>query len=129
MVAQGTDGVSQGHLKEGVSTGESMLSFISLHLLALQRSETLKDWIKSWLGNQAEFLEPEDWFERGHDMSGGCKDSKGYWRPKILPGTFVWTSPPAAANVALEELQKARIKRQDSLHVIVIPRLLKPKWF
>jgi hypothetical protein len=129
MVAQGTDGVSRGHLKEGVTTGEDMLSFIPLHLSALHRSETLKDWIKSWLGNQAEFLEPEDWFEKGHDMSGGFKDSKGYWRPKILPGTFVWTPPPAAADVALEELRKARIKRQDSLHVVVIPRLLKPEWF
>jgi hypothetical protein len=129
MVAQGTDGVLQEHLKEGVSTGEDMLGFIPLHLSALQRSETLKSWIQSWLGNQAKFLEPADWFERGHDMSGGSKDSKGYWRPKILPGTLVWTPPPAAADVALEELRKARIKRQDSLHVIVIPRLLKPEWF
>jgi hypothetical protein len=31
--------------------------------------------------------------------------------------------------VALEELQKARIKRQNSLHVFVVPRLMKPYWF
>jgi hypothetical protein len=129
MVAQGTDGVSRGHLKEGVSTGEDMLSFIPLHLSAIQRSEALKSWIQSWLGIQAEFLEPAGWFERGHDMSGGSKDAKGFWRAKIVSGTFVWTPPPAAADVALEELRKARIKRQNSLHVIVIPRLLKPEWF
>jgi hypothetical protein len=129
MVAQGTDGVSRGHLKEGVSTGEDMLKFIPLHLSALQRSETLQDWIRSWLGNRAEFLEPCDWYERGHDFSGGSIDAKGFWRPNISPGTFVWTPPPAAAMVALEELRKARIKRQDSLHVVVIPRLLKPEWF
>jgi hypothetical protein len=129
MVAQGTDGVSRGHLKEGVSTGEDMLSFIPLHLSATQRSKNIKGWIQSWLGNHAEFLEPADWFERGHDMMGGSKDEKGFWRAKIASGTFVWTPPPAAADVALEELRKARIKRQDSLHVVVIPRLLKPEWF
>jgi hypothetical protein len=129
MMAQGTDGVSRGHLKEGVSTGEAMMSFIPLHLTAFQRSSTLKEWIQSWLGRQAEFLSPDDWFERGHDVSGGSKDSKGFWRPKTCPGTFVWSPPPAAASVALEELRKARIKRQDSLHIIVIPRLLKPEWF
>eukprot|EP00980_Cylindrotheca_fusiformis_P006302 scaffold1352_cov144-Cylindrotheca_fusiformis.AAC.8 len=32
------------------------------------------------------------------------------------------------ADVALEELRKARIKRQLSLHVILIPRLCTPSW-
>jgi hypothetical protein len=129
MVAQGTDGVSRGHLKEGVTTGEDMLSFIPLHLSAVQRSEKLRGWMQSWLGIQAEFLEPEDWFERDHDHDGGSKDGKGFWRTKTRPGTFVWTPPPAAADVALEELRKARIKRQDSLHVVVVPCLLKSEWF
>jgi hypothetical protein len=30
--------------------------------------------------------------------------------------------------VALEELRKAVIKRQDSMHIFVVPRLLKPEW-
>jgi hypothetical protein len=109
--------------------GEDMMSFIPLHLLAIQQSLPLKDWLKLWLGIKAEFLEPSDWFKRGHDISGGSKDAKGYWRPRILTGTFVWTPPTAAASVALEELRKARIKCQNLLHVVVIPRLLKPKWF
>jgi hypothetical protein len=129
MMAQGTDGVSRGHLKEGVSTGEDMMSFIPLNLTAFQRSETLKDWIQSWLGNQADFLSPDDWFERGHDILGGSNDAIRFWRPKICPGNFVWSHPPAAAAVALEELRRARIKRQDSLHIVIIPRLLKPEWF
>ncbi len=41
---------------------------------------------------------------------------------------FGWFPPPAAADVALEQLPIARIKRQDSTHLIVIPRLLTPKW-
>jgi hypothetical protein len=80
MMAQGTDGVSRGHLKEEVSTGEDMMGFIPLNLTAFQCSETLKDWIQSWLGNQAKFLSPVDWFERGHNIAGGSKDSKGFWQ-------------------------------------------------
>jgi hypothetical protein len=66
-----------------------MLSFIPLHLSALQRSQTLKDWIKSWLGNQAEFLEPSDWFERGHDMSGGSKLPLDYTKLSSVPSNVV----------------------------------------
>jgi hypothetical protein len=54
MVAQGTDGVLQGHPKEGVSTGEDMLKLMPLHLSVFERSDTLQDWILLWLGNQAD---------------------------------------------------------------------------
>ena len=40
----------------------------------------------------------------------------------------MWDLPPAGADAAIEELWKARIKRQNSLHVILIPRLLTPLW-
>jgi hypothetical protein len=129
MRAQGTDGVSRGQMKEGVTAGLDMMSFIPFHESALKRSPTVRDWIASWLGTGAEFLSPEDWYERGHDVSGGSYDSKGFWRSTFKPGKFVWSPPPAAANVALEELRKARIKRQHSIHVFVCPRLLKPLWF
>jgi hypothetical protein len=36
--------------------------------------------------------------------------------------------PPAAADVALEELRKALIKRQTSTHLFIVPRLLTPEW-
>jgi hypothetical protein len=129
MKAQGTDGVSRGQMKEGVSAGLSMMSFIPFHLSALDRSPPIREWITSWLGEGAEFLEPKDWFERGHDTLGGSYDAKGFWRSKFKTGKMVWMPPPAAADVALEELRKARIKRQDSLHVFVVPRLMKPYWF
>jgi hypothetical protein len=129
MRAQGTDGVSRGQLKEGVSAGKSMLSFIPLHLNAIERSPAVEPWLRSWLGEDAEVLSPEGWFERGHDLLGGKYDAKGFWRHATKKGTFIWNPPPAAASVAIEELRKARIKRQDSMHVFVCPRLMKPEWF
>jgi hypothetical protein len=36
MKAQGTDGVSRGQLKEGMSAGRDMLSYVPLHLSAIQ---------------------------------------------------------------------------------------------
>jgi hypothetical protein len=129
MKAQGTDGASRGQLKEGVSTGQDMLSFIPFHLSSIQRSPAVETWIRSWLGADAEVLSPEGWFERGHDLLGGKYDAKGFWRPNIKTGTFIWDPPPAAASVAIEELRKARIKRQDSMHVFICPRLMKTEWF
>jgi hypothetical protein len=76
MIAQGTDGVSRGLLTEGVTTGVDMLSFIPLHLSALERSPQLKPWVKSWLGDDTEFLTPEQWFSRGHGINGGSYDQK-----------------------------------------------------
>jgi hypothetical protein len=126
MKAEGADGASRGHLKEGVTAGMDMLSFIPLNETCLQREPKLKDWLKTWTDDGTEFLEPRDWFGRGHD--GGCYDVNGYWRVKTLPGTFVWAPPPAAASGALEELRKARIKRQDSMHIFVVPRLFTTEW-
>jgi hypothetical protein len=129
MMAQGTDGVSRGQMKEGVTAGETMLSFVPIAISALAMHLPLKEWLSSWGGGSSvEFLAPEDWFERGHDLLGGEYDQKGFWRHKVVPGTFVWTPPPAAAEVALEQLRKARIKRQDSLHILAVSRLMTPEW-
>ena len=43
-------------------------------------------------------------------------------------GTFLWAPAPAVADVSLEQLRIARIKRQSSLHVFVCPRLLCNEW-
>jgi hypothetical protein len=50
MKAQGTDGLSRGQFKKGVSTGQSMLSSVLFHLSAIQRSDDLEAWLTSWLG-------------------------------------------------------------------------------
>jgi hypothetical protein len=116
-------------MKEGVTAGEEMLSFVPIHESALERHPPLNDWISSWGGGAAvEFLSPNDWFERGHDLLGGEFDKKGFWRHTVVQGTYVWAPPPAAAEVALEQLRKARIKRQDSLHIFTCPRLMTPRW-
>ena len=45
MIEQGTDGISRGNLMEGVMTGKSMLSFVPIHLTAIERSKSLLRWI------------------------------------------------------------------------------------
>lgn len=105
-----------------------MMSFIPLHLNAIERHPPLRSWLTSWLGKETEFLDPKDWFCRGHDHDGGSYDERGFWRVHLRPGIYVWSPAPAAAEVALEELRKAVIKRQESTHVFVCPRLLSVEW-
>jgi hypothetical protein len=128
MIAQGTDGISRGSLKEGVGLGAEMLSYIPLHLSAVDRHESMRTWLLSWIGSEMEILTPEGWYGRGHDHDGGEKDQMGVWRLNTRPGVFVWAPPPAAAEVAIEQLRRALIKRQESTHVFICPRLLFPEW-
>jgi hypothetical protein len=128
MIVQGTDGASRGHFHEGVTAGADMLEFIPLHLDPIHRSPLVETWVRSWAGKDVEILSPAQWFTRGHDHCGGTTCSRGFWRPTLKPGKFVWSLPPAAAGPALEELRKARIKRQESLHIVLVPRLFTPEW-
>ena len=52
------------------------------------------------------------------------------WIPRHEPknGLHLWAPPPALADAALEEPLKARHKRTDTFHVVVIPRLMAPRW-
>ena len=132
MIEQGTDGLSRGDLLEGVLNGQRMLSFIPLHLSALDRALSLKNWISSWVGTgrqeSIEFLSHKGWFERGHDINGYRVNCDGRKLPTYLKGIFIWTPPPAAARQALEELRQARHKRQVSTHVFIVPHLMAPEW-
>ena len=72
-----------------------------------------------------------DWFTTGHDIRGWTLPSEhnDLPLPILRPGHFVWAPPPGGADVALEELRKARHKRQSSMHVFMCQRLLTPKCF
>ena len=131
MIAQGTDGCSRGVLLEGVMAGNDMLSYIDLDKTAVDRSPSLLPWIRSWCGRpDLEPLTPEEWFQEGHGITGGHKDKHGVWIPDHEPSNrmHLWAPPPAAADAMLEELLKARHKRTDTYHIIVIPRLMAPRW-
>ena len=112
MQAQGTDGLSRGNLDSGVLQGTHMLSYVPLHVSALDREPRLQDWVQSWFGvTPFSWLQPFDWFHTGHHILHA-----------------VWTPPPAAAEVALEQLAAAIHKRPHSQHVVLIPRLFCPAW-
>ncbi len=49
--------------------------------------------------------------------------------PGIKPGLLLWTPAPAAAEVALEEIRTVRLKRSNSFHIFVCPRLMEPQWW
>ena len=89
-----------------------MEAFVPLHLSALERSSELRPWLTAAAeGLDPIFLEPEDWFTKG----------QGH-------GTFIWHPAPAAADVVVEQLGKARHKRPSSLHIVVVPRLMTGRW-
>ena len=130
MIAVGVDGISRGILNEGIMSGRAMALFLPLHLTALERAPAFRTWLSETVEGVLEFLDPMDWFERGHDITGWVPPSTGgeLGHPTLRAGTYVWTPPPAVANVALEELRTARHKRQASTHIFVCPRILTPLW-
>ena len=42
--------------------------------------------------------------------------------------SYLWTPPPAAAEVVVERLGFSRHKRPNCLHLVVIPRLMTGRW-
>ena len=112
--------------------GRQMLSFIPLATSALERQPNLESWLHSWIeasGLEVSILSSEDWFELGHDIIGYEANVDGMDVPITKAGAYVWEPPPAAADVAIQEIRKARHKRQASVHVFVCPRLMKPRWY
>jgi hypothetical protein len=116
MIWQGTDGLSRGDRNAGVMAGASMLSFVPLHLSALDRSENILPWVKLWctMKNEMELiqLKYDDW-------------------PTALVscGIYLWTPPPAAADVAAEYMTHTIHKRSNSTHIFICPRLMTSRWF
>ncbi len=89
-----------------------MEEFVPLHLNALERSPGLQTWLKAATrGVDPEYLTTSDWFTRGQGS-----------------GNFIWAPAPAAADVVVEQLGKARHKHPTSLHIVVVPRLMTGLW-
>ena len=93
-----------------------MLSFFPWHKSTLEVSNKLRGWAEKSIPWELTLLDPEDWFHRDHDLNGGDPDCRGFWRNIITPGNFVWSPPPVAAQVALEQLMKARLKTELHPH-------------
>ena len=113
MIAQCTDGCSRGSLMEGVMEGEDMLTFVNLGRSAVERHPPLLDWVRTWSGRPTlKPLSPEGWFDEGHGIVGGLLDDNSIWMPRYGKGErmFLWSPPPSIADVALEEVLKARHK-------------------
>jgi hypothetical protein len=114
MIAQGTDGLSRGDLTSGVMAGDSFLSHIPLDLEAFSRSMALREWLESALPREWRWLKTgEDWFRHPFDDE---------------MGRYVWSPPPALADVALEQLCEAKLMHPHSSHVFVCPLLLTGRW-
>ncbi len=130
MIAQGTDGLSRGDFSAGVMTGQHMLDFVPLHLSGIKRSPLVLPWLQSWLPvAHLQPLSPEDWYEKGHGLSGGAFNRDNIWIPNETSDTWVlWDPPPAAGAAALHELGISRHKRTHLGHVFVCPRLFTQHW-
>lgn len=111
MIESGVDGISRGDLNAGMMAGQSIYSFIPLHLSAIDRSADLMEWIRGWAGEESELMTPDRWPE-GHE--GGR--------------TYIWAPPPAAADAVADWLGESIHKRSNSVHVVVVPRLMTSRW-
>ena len=113
MISQGTDGLSRVDLTSGVMAGQSFLSYVPLHLSVADRAPALVQWaheVFNSLGGIHQ-VEPADWFDKAQAF-----------------GNFLWTPPPAAADVVAEQLGKARHKRPGCFHMVLVPRLMTGRW-
>lgn len=111
MIESGVDGISRGDKNSGLMAGQSIHSFIPLHLSALERNENLSEWVASWAESEIKILSPSRWPDA-----------------HLEGQTYLWAPPPAAAEAACEWLSESIHKRSGSIHVVVIPRLMTSKW-
>ncbi|KAL7574950.1 hypothetical protein ACA910_010773 [Epithemia clementina (nom. ined.)] len=113
MIAKGTDGLSWGDLMHGVLAGVDMLQYVPLNLTPEERQPGLIEFFTSSAHASFAFtpLNHEGWFDRAFE-----------------PGNFVWSPPPAAANVAIEKMCESKHIRPESAHVFIAPALMTCRW-
>ena len=114
MIECGVDGISHGDKSEGIAKGVDVLTFVPIHLNAVERSPRVLDWILEWwdesLG-ELKIMSPEDWFLHVMDI-----------------GNFLWMVAPGAGEVAVEQLCSHIHGRPETNHIFVIPRLCTCSW-
>ena len=91
----------------------------------------LLSWVWSWTDlPKLEPLTPEGWFVEGHGIRGGQLDRCKVWMPIHEPKNklHLWAPQPPVADTALEELLKAHHNRTNTVHVVLIPRLMTSRW-
>lgn len=131
MIAQETDGCSQGFLLEGMMSRRNMLSFVDLVHSAIKWHRHLLDWIWSWKHwPELEPLSIDKWFVKRHGTIGGQLDRNGARIPnqENSRGLHMWSPPPALADLAFEELLNARHKWNNLFHIVLISCLFIPRW-
>jgi hypothetical protein len=133
MQAQGTDGLSRGDLFAGVMKRQPLSQFIPLHLDAVARSSGIVPWYSSWIPDtsQLHLLTPAKWFSVGHGIWSWTPNLDHILAPSFYPAdqkVFLWAPPPAAAQVAMDQLSFARLKRPSLAHIFICPRLMTHLW-
>jgi hypothetical protein len=95
-----------------VMRGENILSFLPLHLSATDRNPRIVAWVEGWYDQEGStWLSAEQWYKEGQ-----CQTR------------CIWCPPPAAADVAIELLAKAKHKRPTNEHVVLVPRVMTSRW-
>jgi hypothetical protein len=95
MIAQGTNALSWADHTQGVMKGLGMVELIPLHQDPMAREPKVRGWLEELThGLEATFIEPAEWFNKGRKK-----------------GNFIWTAPPAAVDVLVEQVGRARLKR------------------
>ena len=111
--ACGVDALSRGNTSEGVMSSDKLLSYLPLHLSALDRSKNVLDWVKTWWLEDEKLTlpTPESWFEKVFSR-----------------GNFLWLPPPAAADVVVEQLCRNFHLYSSNLHDVILLCLMTSKW-
>jgi hypothetical protein len=112
MIDEGADGLSRADHGDGVMTGEDIRKYFPLHLSPTSREPNVAQWIADVTqGLDFQVLDATGWFDGAHAFRN-----------------FVWSVPPAAAEVVVEQLGFARLKRPSAMHMLLVPRLMTGRW-
>ena len=94
-----------------------MSTFLPLHLTAGQRSTSVIRWVTDWAGP-----------ERPDDGELHYLAEEGWFEPIIMGHVYVWTPPPAVADVAVEMMAQSIHRQPYATHIFLCPRLMTAKW-